>query len=167
MLRRKGEIEWVPLFGPLGGLEVGIEHVGPETHFRWMRGFDALRYRELPRIRKIREGLDDFKEVLPHLWPSTFDSIVMVSEEGRVEEIELARKALHDCVRAIRKDGIDIGMDPAACVAEIERWGLRDAMFFRAIEIQSLEKTDPLAESDRAPPVDGSAADSGHSGGGV
>lgn len=166
MLRRRGDVEWIALSGSLTGHEIGVEHVGPSTHLRWARKLDSLRYRELPRIRSLREGIEDFREVTPQLWPDSFDAIKFVSEEGQAEAECVAREALLECIRGIRRGGVMLESNPAAAAAEIERWGILNFAFMIAIHTQQLEPEVPLAESDRAPPADGSPVDGGHSGGG-
>lgn len=168
-MRENGTIERFPLSGEWTGYSLGIEHRGPGLILEWQRKGEAIKYREPARIRKMRAeaGLTEAdRELCPKLWPSSFESMEIVSPEGIEEARQLYFEAIGRSVRFVERNGFDMGWDSARIRDEIDRWAIEAETFLAIISIQSLSATDPLVESDREPPTGGPSVGGGHSGGG-
>lgn len=116
-------------------------HVGPKLANAWFRRLQAVRYREIPRLLAMREGIPE--SLAPELYPASISEMDIQSPEGLAEADALFREILAEA--SFRLQIEDITLNGQEAIDEAERLGILDPSARFCIEAQRPEVEDSLS----------------------
>lgn len=151
----------------LAGFVLGLNHVGWGLSQKWERQTDGLKIREARRIRtlvqefgeadlrevyaeeflaaemnrlQLVEQIEKAKKPIPERLLEPFSVyLVITTEEGKAERLELVKSAVADCVLSLAGPLYAEPLtDPSEIVSELERFGAVLAAGVKAKEVQRL-----------------------------
>lgn len=170
--RKKGDVEWFPLDEvskqeEMAGVEVGLKHIGPGVHRRWLTKMAAIHQQDKLRMVKQRAGMT--REQAPELFPPEPEGgdIVVATAEGYEELLDYGKEILFQIIVGIKgwedlPDHTECKTDEKkhAVIEELDRIGMIDHLMRPAREMQALKRQQFLvSEGDGGVRTGGSAAD--------
>lgn len=138
------------LIANLTGIELELEHLGPETAETWGLRANSLRLEDMARVFDLQRKFT--RDQMPTLYMTDDNGNIRAgTSEGRADQVKMARDVVREAVKGVRGDHALaaplVGENDRSVLAdEIVRWGIGVEVMEAAISFQALAAEEIFTE---------------------